>query len=191
MDSERVNGRSAIQRIYSFVNTEVANVLDSAGLFSAILGMANISRLGEDGDLLSLDPDAGECVGPGSTRIRLDTRLIEENLILVIDWGRFWSPVAGGSTPELVPVAEKLVRLLEEACVGTLSRIFGEASGVFGREHVYMKRYLDEWNRIFGASRATNLRLTLSLANLGALTCMFILIFELALETRDRAKRSY
>ena len=159
-----------LQRIYSFSN-QVVGVPNAAGLFGSMVGMAVIGLLGQDGRLAYLlNFDRGNndrCVGAGSTNIRLDVREMEGEPIVVIDWGGFVAPVASADNTERVEEARKLVALLDEACVDTLSRVLNDASRVFGREHVFMKRYLEEWNSVFAARRATNLRLTATISNLG------------------------
>ena len=161
-------GESAVQRINAFANTQVAGVPDGAGLFSAVVGMAAIGVLGQESAyLLNLDRGDDRCAGEGSINIRLALRDTEEGPFIVIDWGRFVAPIAPADMPDRVEAAEKLVGLLEDACAETLSRVLDDASRIFGREHVLMKRYLDGWNGVFAARRATSLRLTATISNLG------------------------
>ena len=157
-----------IQRIELFVRTQLNNVPDSPGLFAAMVGMAAIGRLGRDGQneyKLDLDRGNGNCVGPGATSIEL---IRDSDGDHVIDWGSFTSHIVDSDSPDSrVEAARELTGLFQEACVTSLSRIFAEASTVFGTEHAYMKQYVDEWDRIIAERAAASLTLRITIANVG------------------------
>lgn len=174
-----------VQRINSFVDNELNSVLSGGAFFRALVGMAAIgmsSRENEDVPF-SFAAEEGDCRGPGATGVRLIgprprpggglpdllARLGGgEGLVYVLNWGSSMSVVANATADERrIDAARQLARLFEQACTESLGRVFESASEIFGREHVLINDYIDEWNRILAARRPASLIVTATIFNRG------------------------
>lgn len=155
-----------VQRINSFVETEVNRAISHPEMLSNIIGMATVRNTGETSHLITFESRPDECVGPRATAVRLIHHPSEPRM--VINWaGPTMAGVASLDAPQRVARAEDLVRLFSEACPTTLSRVFYRASEIFGAQHVGMKASLDEWTRIFEARRDASLSIAVTISNGG------------------------
>ena len=157
---------SPVQRLEALINEQfLADPIGAGGVPTAVVVAAAVAPVGSASPGLSLAAEDGDCVGSGSLNVRFARRPGG----YVIDWGRFESAISDRNVPrDIVDAAERLVELFESACVRSLSRVFRDASRIFGTDHEQMSGYIDEWNGVL-ARQAADLTLRVTISNVGPL----------------------
>ena len=144
----------------TFVDEHVANAITTAGMLQAIIGMASIVE-----NLLNLNPDELDCLADDTTT---DIHLVCRNDNCHIDWGSYTSHMVSNSDSMVRRIAaQEFSDLLERGCITSLSRVFGDASIIFGNEHRNMKAYLEQWNRILSDRIPQSFSVVVTISNVG------------------------
>jgi hypothetical protein len=143
--------------ILGFVKQNLLPVLQSPGIFQALIGAADR----EDIDLLPL---AGDCQArpvPGISS-ELDR---DGTYYLVLPTVRMTLSV--GDNEGRLTQAKNIAHLLTYACNRTLAHVFGRGADLLTRESKLMDSYIQAWNEIIKSRKSNSLSLTVTLSNLG------------------------
>ena len=156
-----------VPRVQSFVKTEVTGLPSNPNLLRALTGMAVARYLDEENYLLDTSFVDGDCDKSEPTNIRFHEHPDEPGSY-VLNWGRSMSSIGSiHDFAERKAATATLAVFFQHACAETLSRVFADASEIFGREHKYMKESLDEWNRIFNERKPASLNVAVTITNAG------------------------